>query len=88
MSKRTTLGRMKLYLVRLGDPATSSSVDGVFARSYARSTVIELMRLVGVSEDPPEMVVSEFIKMVDRRSGLLFRVAYETAVDLYDQVFL
>lgn len=79
---------MRLYLVRLGDPITSSSIEGVMARSYARTTVTELIRLVDISDDPPEMVVSEFIKMADRRSGLMFRVAYETAVDLYDHVFL
>lgn len=79
---------MRLYLVRLGDPITSSSIEGVTARSYARTTVTELIRLVDISDDPPEMVVSEFIKMADRRSGLMFRVAYETAVDLYDHVFL
>ena len=88
MSRRTVNDRMRLYLVRLGDPTTSSSTEGIQARSYAVTTVKELMRLCDISDDPPEMVVSEFIKMADRRSGLLFRVAYETAVDLYDNVFL
>lgn len=79
---------MRLYLAELGDPMMSSSPDGVTARSYARSTVQELIRLVDISDDPPELVVSEFIKMADRRSGMLFRVAYEIAVDVYDHVFL
>lgn len=36
----------------------------------------------------PALIISEFIKDVDRRSGLMFRVAYDVAVDLYDHIFL
>ena len=79
---------MRLYLAELGDPIYSTSMDGLEARSYAVSTVKELIKRVENSDDPPEMVVSEFIKQVNRRSGMVFRVAYDISVDLYDRVFL
>lgn len=87
-AKLNVLARMYLYLVELGDPTDSPSMDGVVARSYAKTTVQELMRMVEDSDDPPAMVISEFINMADRQPGMVFRVAYETAVDLYDRVIL
>lgn len=82
------MSKIKRYLIELGNPISSSSVDGVTARSYQLSTAREILRLIGNSDDDPAMVISEFIKSVNRRSGLLFRVAYETAVDLYDRLFV
>lgn len=66
----------------------SPSMEGLEARSYAVTTVQELIKRVKNSDDPPEMVISEFIKQVDRQSGMVFRVAYEISVDLYDHLFL
>lgn len=92
MSTRTAkcsiLKRMREYLAEMGDPVYSQSLDGVVARSYAQATVQELISRVEKSDDPPSMVVSEFIKEMDRRSGMVFRVAYEISVDLYDHIFL
>lgn len=79
---------MHIYLAELGDPIYSPSMEGLEARSYAVTTVQELIKRVKNSDDPPEMVISEFIKQVDRRSGMVFRVAYEISVDLYDRLFL
>jgi hypothetical protein len=79
---------MCLYLSELGDPARSSSVQGVVARSYAKSTVLELIKEVIRSDTDPALVVSEFIKKVNKRDGFIFSVAYDIAVDLYDRVFL
>ena len=81
------MSKIKRYLMELGNPISSSSVDGVTAKSYQLSTIHEILRLVESSDDDPAMVISEFIKSVNRRSGLLFRVAYETSVDLYDHLF-
>lgn len=80
--------KMRRYLADRPDPINTVSVDLVTARSYEITTVKELITRVKSSDDPPEMVVSEFIKMADKQSGMVFRVAYETAVDLYDHVFL
>lgn len=87
-AKLNILAGMYLYLVELGDPLDSPSIDGVVARSYAKTTVQELIRRVENSDDPPEMVISEFINMANRQSGYVFRVAYEIAVDLYDRIIL
>ena len=81
------MSKIKRYLMELGNPISSLSVDGVTAKSYQLSTIREILRLVESSDDDPAMVISEFIKRVNRRSGLLFRVAYETSVDLYDHLF-
>ena len=81
------VSKIKRYLMELGNPNSSSSVDGVTAKSYQLSAIREILRLVESSDDDPAMVISEFIKSVNRRSGLLFRVAYETSVDLYDHLF-
>lgn len=86
--KEALIFKMRKYLAELGDPVYSSSMDGVAARSYARTTVRELIKRVTNSDDPPSMVISEFIKEMDRRSGMVFRVAYEISVDLYDHIFL
>jgi hypothetical protein len=47
-----------------------------------------LIKEVENTDADPALVVSEFIKMFDRRSGMMFRVAYDVAVDLYDYLFL
>lgn len=86
--KSHVLKEMRLYLIDLGDPADSCSLDGVVARSYAVTAVEEIIKLVDISDDDPALVVSNFIKMSDKASGMAFRVAYETAVDLYDRCFL
>lgn len=93
MTRRATtkgeiINRMCLYLSELGDPARSSSAHGVVARSYAKSTVLELIKEVIRSDTDPALVVSEFIKKVNKRDGFIFSVAYDIAVDLYDRVFL
>ena len=82
------MSKIRRYLMELGNPISSSSVDGVIARSYQASTIHEILRLIECSDDDPALVISEFIKSVNRRSGLLFRVAYDTAVDLYDHLFV
>ena len=87
-TKSEIINRMCLYLSELGDPARSSSVQGVVARSYAKSTVLELIEEVIHSDTDPALVVSEFIKKVNKRDGFIFSVAYDIAVDLYDRVFL
>lgn len=86
--KDEILFKMRLYLAELGDPVYSWSTEGVRARSYAKTTVQYLINKVVDSDDPPSMVISEFIKVADKRCGLVYRVAYETAVDLYDHVIL
>ena len=87
-TKDEIINRMCLYLSELGDPARSSSVQGVVARSYAKSTALELIKEVIRSDTDPALVVSEFIKKVNKRDGFIFSVAYDIAVDLYDRVFL
>ena len=87
-TKGEIINRMCSYLSELGDPARSSSVQGVVARSYAKSTVLELIKEVVHSDTDPALVVSEFIKKVNKRDGFIFSVAYDIAVDLYDRVFL
>ena len=87
-TKGEIINRMCLYLSELGDPACSSSPHGVVARSYAKSTVLELIKEVIRSDTDPALVVSEFIKKVNKRDGFIFSVAYDIAVDLYDRVFL
>jgi len=47
-----------------------------------------LIKEIQNSDTDPALIVSEFIKKFDRRSGLSFRVAYEISVDLYDHLFL
>lgn len=87
-TKDEIINRMCSYLSELGDPARSSSTHGVVARSYAKSTVLELIKEVVHSDTDPALVVSEFIKKVNKRDGFIFSVAYDIAVDLYDRVFL
>lgn len=87
-TKGEIINKMRLYLSELGDPALSSSTQGVVARSYAKSTVLELIEEVTDSDTDPALVVSEFIKKVNKRDGFIFSVAYDIAVDLYDRVFL
>ena len=87
-TKSEIINRMCLYLSELGDPVRSSSVQGIVARSYAKSTVLELIKEVIRSDTDPALVVSEFIKKVNKRDGFIFSVAYDIAVDLYDRVFL
>lgn len=50
--------------------------------------MLYLIKEVENTDADPALIVSEFIKMFDRRSGMMFRVAYDIAVDLYDHVFL
>ena len=87
-TKGEIINRMCLYLSELGDPARGSSTHGVVARSYAKSTVLEIIKEVVHSDTDPALVVSEFIKKVNKRDGFIFSVAYDIAVDLYDRVFL
>lgn len=87
-TKGEIINRMCLYLSELGDPARGSSTHDVVARSYAKSTVLELIKEVVHSDTDPALVVSEFIKKVNKRDGFIFSVAYDIAVDLYDRVFL
>ena len=87
-TKDEIINRMCSYLSELGDPERSSSTHGVVARSYAKSTVLELIKEVIRSDTDPALVVSEFIKKVNKRDGFIFSVAYDIAVDLYDRVFL
>lgn len=87
-TKGEIINRMCLYLSELGDPARGPSTHDVVARSYAKSTVLELIKQVVHSDTDPALVVSEFIKKVDKRDGFIFSVAYDISVDLYDRVFL
>ena len=87
-TKGEIINRMCLYLSELGDPARGPSTHDVVARSYAKWTVLELIKEVVHSDTDPALVVSEFIKKVNKRDGFIFSVAYDIAVDLYDRVFL
>lgn len=87
-AKASIRKRMLLYLANLPDPMYAIGSEELTYRSWSRSTVLYLIREVEKSDADPALVVSEFIKKVDRRSGLLFRVAYDVSVDLYDHVFL
>lgn len=87
-TKGEIINRMCLYLSELGDPARGPSTHDVVARSYAKSTVLELIKEVVHSDTDPALVVSEFIKKVNKCDGFIFSVAYDIAVDLYDRVFL
>lgn len=86
--KRSIRMRMRLYLASLPNPEYSSNKEELMHRSWCRSTVEYLIKAVDESDTDPPLIISEFIKKADRRSGLIFRVAYETAVDLYDHLFL
>lgn len=92
MSRRTVkadlIARIRLYLVDLPDPEYADNIEQVTYRSWSRSTVLYLVEQIKDSDTDPALIVSEFIKKVDKRSGLSFRVAYDTAVDLYDHIFL
>lgn len=79
---------MQSYLAKLPDPEYSLSMEQLSYRSWSRSTVSYLIEQIKDSDTDPALIVSEFIKKADRRSGLSFRVAYDTAVDLYDHIFL
>ena len=76
---------MRLYLADLPVPMDDSYGD---TRSYAIATVRYLIEKVENSDDDPALIISEFIKKVDMRFGIIFRVAYETSTDLYDVLFL
>ena len=87
-SKSAILHRMQLYLAELPDPDQGWNDGIIMQRSYAKSAVSELIKEVKESDTDPALVISEFIKRVDKRSGLLFAVSYDIAVDLYDILFL
>ena len=86
--KADLIARMRLYLAELPDPKYARNLEQVSYRSWSRSTVLYLIEQIKDSDTDPALIVSEFIKKADRRSGLSFRVAYDTAVDLYDHIFL
>lgn len=79
---------MQLYLAKLPDPEYALSMEQLSYRSWSRTTVSYLIKEIQNSDTDPALIVSEFIKKADRRSGLSFRVAYDVAIDLYDHVFL
>ena len=87
-AKEEVLYRMQLYLAKLPDPEYALSTEQLSYRSWSRTTVSYLIKEIQNSDTDPALIVSEFIKKVDRRSGLSFRVAYDIAVDLYDHIFL
>lgn len=88
MSKAFVVKKMRIYLASLQDPSYASSKELIANNSWSRTTVLYLIKEVENTNADPALVVSEFIKMFDRRSGIMFRVAYDIAVDLYDHVFL
>jgi hypothetical protein len=79
---------MRLYFAMMPDPEYVFGLEAMSAASWGRTTVSHLIKEVENSDTDPALIVSEFIKKADRQSGMIFRVAYETAVDLYDYVFL
>ena len=79
---------MRLYLTRMPAPEYSLSMEQLSYRSWSRTTVSYLIKEVEKTDTDPALVISEFIKKADRRSGMSFRVAYDVAVDLYDHIFL
>jgi len=87
-NKAFVIKRMRIYLAGLPDPLHVDSKDLIANNSWSRTTVLYLIKEVENTDADPALVVSEFIKMFDRRSGMMFRVAYDVAVDLYDHVFL
>lgn len=88
-SKHSVVSQMLLYLANVLDPVhTRFDKDLLMQRSWSRTTVLYLIKEVENSDTDPALIVSEFIKSVDRRSGMMFRVAYDVAVDLYDHIFL
>lgn len=88
MSKAFVVKKMRIYLASLQDPLYTSNKELIANNSWSRTTVLYLIKEVENTNTDPALVVSEFIKMFDRRSGIMFRVAYDIAVDLYDHVFL
>lgn len=88
MSKAFVVKKMHIYLASLQDPSYASNKELIANNSWSRTTVLYLIKEVENTNADPALVVSEFIKMFDRRSGIMFRVAYDVAVDLYDHVFL
>ena len=88
-SKSDVITRMRLYLATVLDPLYARFDNDILChRSWSRTTVLYLIHEVENSDTDPALIISEFIKDVDRRSGLMFRVAYDVAVDLYDHIFL
>ncbi len=87
-AKDGVLYRMQLYLASLPDPQLALSNEQLSYRSWSRTTVLYLIKEVEKTDTDPALIISEYIKKFDRRSGLSFRVAYDTAVDLYDHIFL
>lgn len=87
-NKKSILFRMRLYFAMMPDPEYVFGLEAMSAASWSRTTVSYLIKEVENSDTDPALIVSEFIKKADRQSGMIFRVAYETAVDLYDYVFL
>ena len=87
-AKEEVLYQMRLYLTRLPSPEYSLSMEQLSYRSWSRTTVSYLIKEVEKTDTDPALVISEFIKKADRRSGMSFRVAYDVAVDLYDHIFL
>ena len=61
-TKGEIINRMCLYLSELGDPARSSSPHGVVARSYAKSTVLELIKEVIRSDTDPALVFQSLLR--------------------------
>ena len=87
-NKKSILFRMRLYFATLPEPEFTFGKEAMSSASWSRTTVSHLIKEVENSDTDPALIVSEFIKKADRQSGMIFRVAYETAVDLYDYVFL
>lgn len=87
-AKEEVLYQMQLYLAKLPDPEHSFGMEQLSYRSWSRTTVSYLIKEVKKSDADPALVISEYIKKFDKRSGLSFRVAYDVAVDLYDHIFL
>lgn len=78
-----------LYLSEMLDPKFCKNKDERKQASYARSTIIYLRKRF--KEDPsrtPRQITLLFIDSMNRKKGIRYSVAYDTAVDFFDRFYM
>lgn len=78
-----------LYLSEMIDPKFYKNKDERKQASYARSTILYLRERF--EEDPsrtPRQITLLFIDSVNKKKGIRYSVAYDTAVDFFDKYYM
>lgn len=78
-----------IYLSEMIDPKFCKSTDEFKQASYARSAILYLRKQF--KEDPsrtPRQLTLLFIDSMNRKKGIRYSVAYDTAVDFFDRFFM